>query len=609
MRWIAAVAVLVFLCPPAPAQTKGKQPNILWITCEDIGPHLGCYGDKVARTPNLDKLAKKGIIYLHAWSCAPVCAPARTTIISGLYPTSTGSEHMRSMTRLPANMAMFPALLRRAGYYCTNHIKEDYNLEKTGQVWDVSSKDAHPKNRNAGQPFFAVFNFLVTHESQIRKKPHVLKTDPAQVKLPSYHPDTPEVRHDWAQYYDNIASMDEEVGRLLRELEEAGLLEDTIIIFFADHGSGMPRSKRTACNSGLHVPMVVHFPAALKDLAPRDYAPGGKSSRLVSFIDLAPTMLSLAGIEPPGWMQGRAFLGQHTAAEPEFLFGFRGRMDERQDLVRSARDRRYVYVRNYLPHLPHGQHVAYMFETPTTRVWRELFEAGKLTPPQRAYWQPRVPEELYDIETDSEEVRNLADSPMHKEILKRLRQAQRDWILKVRDVGFLPEGEIRSRSKGSNPYDMGHDKQKYPLEKVLDMAEIASWSSPYTVPRLLDGLTDVDSAVRYWAAQGLLMDGRLARALEDTSPHVRIVAAEALARHGSDTDLKKALPVLLDLADLSKHGLYVSVSALNALDRVGPKAASVRAAIEALPTTDPSVSPRMKDYNKNLVKHILSQLK
>src|SRR5437763_13664617 len=216
---IAALALLAF-CPAAPAQAP-KRPNILWITCEDIGPHLGCYGDTYARTPNLDRLAKRGVIYRHAWSNAPVCAPARTTIVSGLYPTSTGAEHMRSNTRLPAAFSMFPRFLRQAGYYCTNNVKEDYNLDKTGQVWDESSKKAHWKNRKPGQPFFAVFNILVTLESQIRKRPHKLINDPAKVRIPAYHPDTPEVRHDWAQYYDNITTMDEIAGQLLRELEEA----------------------------------------------------------------------------------------------------------------------------------------------------------------------------------------------------------------------------------------------------------------------------------------------------------------------------------------------------------------------------------------------------
>src|SRR3954454_5019137 len=271
------------------------RPNMLWLTTEDIGPQLGCYGDTYAQTPNLDRLASRGVIYLNAWSNAPVCAPARTTIITGVYPNSTGSEHMRSQTVMPPFMRMYPQLLRDAGYYCTNNSKEDYNLQKPGKVWDESSNKAHWKNRAPGQPFFAVFNNLITHESQIRTRPHVWQHDPAKVPLPSYYPDAPEVRQDWAQYYDNITTMDGWLGQKLKELADAGLSDDTIVFFYGDHGSGMPRSKRWLYNSGLRVPLIVYVPPKFKDLMPKDYSPGGKSERLVGFVDLAPTLLSLIG--------------------------------------------------------------------------------------------------------------------------------------------------------------------------------------------------------------------------------------------------------------------------------------------------------------------------
>ncbi|MGH9631454.1 MAG: sulfatase family protein, partial [Bryobacteraceae bacterium] len=309
------------------------RPNILWITSEDNGPHLGAYGDTYATTPNLDKLAARGRIYLNAWSNAPVCAPARTTIISGLYPTCTGSEHMRSMTRLPEGMKMYPCYLREAGYYATNNSKEDYNLEHTGKVWDESSNKAHWRNRKPGQPFFAVFNFTVTHESQVRKRPHKAVHDPAKAPVPAYHPDVPEVRRDWAQYYDNLTTMDGQAGEVLRQLEQDGLAEDTIVFYYGDHGPGMPRCKRWPYNSGLHVPLIVYLPKKFRRLAPKEYKPGGKSERLVSFVDLAPAVLSTAGIKPPSHMQGHAFLGEFQAPEQPHVFGFRGRMDERYDMV------------------------------------------------------------------------------------------------------------------------------------------------------------------------------------------------------------------------------------------------------------------------------------
>ena len=299
-----------------------------------------------------------------------------------MYPTSTGGEHMRSLVPYPAGMAMFPQLLREAGYYCTNNAKEDYNLAKPGRVWDESSRKAHWKGRRPGQPFFAVFNSEKSHESQIRTRPHTLRHDPAKVRVPAYHPDTPEVRHDWAQYYDGVSDADADAGLRLAELERDGLADDTIVFYFADHGSGMPRNKRWPYNSGLHVPLVVSIPEKWRHLAPEGYTPGGRSDRLVSFVDFAPTVLSLAGLRPPAWMQGHAFLGEFAAPPQPFLFGFRGRMDERYDLVRSATDGRYVYVRNYMPHLIYGQHIDYMFQTPTTQVWKRLHDEGKLTPPR-----------------------------------------------------------------------------------------------------------------------------------------------------------------------------------------------------------------------------------
>ena len=305
-----------------------ERPNILWITSEDNGPHLGCYGDGYADTPNIDRLATRGTIYLNCWSTAPVCAPARTTLISGLYPPSTGAEHMRSMTSLPANFRMYPQYLREAGYYCTNRSKEDYNLEKPGKVWDESSRKAHWKNRKAGQPFFAVFNHTISHESKIRSRPHTLVHDPAKVRLPAYHPDTPEVRHDWAQYYDKLTEMDALVGKNLRELKEAGLDDDTIIFYYGDHGSGMPRSKRWPYNSGLRVPLVIYVPPKFRKLAAPDYKTAGSTDRLVGFIDFPATLLSLAGIKPPEHFQGHAFMGRYVADEQPFIYGFRGRRSE-----------------------------------------------------------------------------------------------------------------------------------------------------------------------------------------------------------------------------------------------------------------------------------------
>ncbi|MEQ8786076.1 MAG: sulfatase-like hydrolase/transferase [Pirellulaceae bacterium] len=604
---------------PALAAEAADRPNVLWITSEDNGPHLGCYGDDYADSPNLDALAARGMIYLNAWSTAPVCAPARTTIISGLYPPSTGSEHMRSMTRLPADFLMYPQYLRKSGYYCTNNSKEDYNLEKPGEVWDDSSGKAHWKNRKDGQPFFAIFNHTVSHESQLRKRPHKAVHDPAKVRVPTYHPDTPETRQDWAQYYDKITEMDALAGKNLKELADAGLADDTIIFYYGDHGSGMPRSKRWPYNSGLNVPLIVYFPPKYRHLAPSDYQEGGKSDRLVGFIDLAPTLLSVCGVKPPEHFQGDAFAGEHNVAEREFNFGFRGRMDERYDMLRVVRDKRYVYIRNYMPHEIYGQYIAYMFQTPTTRVWRELYDAGKLNEAQSRFWQTKPAEELYDLEEDPDEIHNLAGSPKHQQVLAKLRKAQRDWAWEIRDVGFLPEGEIHARSEGTTPYEMGHNEKLYPLARIMATAEMASeFDNPRALEHLQRSLTDEDSAVRYWGAMGFLMRGEngveaghkeLRKALSDESANVRVVAAEALGRYGEAGDLDKSLDVLVDASSLDNNSVFVAMLALNALDALDGKAKSAAKAIDELPRQAPHVNGRMRAYVGNLISKTLADLK
>ena len=619
LKNLAASALLAVALLPSPLYAAdAPRPNIVWITSEDHGPHLGCYGDAYATTPNVDRLAARGLRYRFCWSNAPVCAPARTTLITGLYASSCGAEQMRSLVAYPRGQKMFPQLLREAGYYCTNNAKEDYNIAKPGKVWDESSKQAHWKNRLGGQPFFAVFNSEKSHESKIRARPHKQIHDPAKVRVPAYHPDTPEVRQDWAQYCDGVSEADADAGRRLKEIEDAGLADETIVFYFADHGSGMPRNKRWPCNAGLRVPLVVYIPEKFKDLRPPEYAPGGESQRLTSFVDFAPSVLSLAGIEPPEWMQGHAFLGKHAATKQPFVHGFRGRMDERIDLVRSVSDGRYVYVRQYMPHRIYGQHIDYMFQTPTTRVWKQLHDAGKLTAEQDAFWKPKPPEELYDLQSDPDEVKNLARSPDHQAIKTRLRVAQQELAANIRDVGFLPEGELLARSRGSSPYDFGHDDRQYPFARVFATAELASMLRPEALAALQRALTDPDSAVRYWAALGLLMRGKagvdaahadLRQALDDPSPYVRIVAAEALGQHGDDRDLQRALPLLAEHAGASQGDVFVSIAALAALDALGDKAAPVSAQIKSLPETRDVPHARYGNYLPRLLEDLRARFR
>jgi uncharacterized sulfatase len=598
----------------ASAASNKDRPNILWITCEDTGPELGCYGDKYATTPNLDALAAKGLRYTHVWSNAPVCAPARTTIISGMYPPSTGSEHMRSMTRLPEGMRMYPCYLRDAGYYATNNSKEDYNLDYTGKVWDESSPKAHWRNRKPGQPFFAIFNFTTTHESQLRTRPHTQVHDPAKVRVPAYHPDTPEVRQDWAQYYDKITQMDGQAAEVLKQLEADGLADSTIVFFYGDHGSGMPRSKRWPFNSGLHVALILHVPEKFKHLVPAGYKAGGTSDRLVGFVDLAPTLLSLAGIKPPEHMQGQAFAGEYNASPRKYNYGFRGRMDERLDVVRSCTDGRYVYVRHFMPHKIYGQHIAFMFQTPTTRIWKAKYDKGELNEAQKKFWERKPFEELFDLQTDRDEVKNLAGSPAHKQTLERMRGALREWMLSIRDVGLLPEDEIHSRAAGSSPYDVGHDKTKYPFERVLETAELSASAAP--MKRLVERMGDTDSAVRYWAAVGVLIRGKsafedsrpsLVKLLTDAAPAPQIMAAEAFGTYGTAEEVRRAIDVLMELAPPDKTSAYTSIQALNALSNLGDKAAGVKDAIAKLPRKDPKAPARAGEYVPRLIEDLTRQ--
>jgi arylsulfatase A-like enzyme len=614
------VAAVMFAAACTRVASAADLPNILWITSEDNGPELGCYGDEYAISPHIDALAKKSSRYLHFWSNAPVCAPARTTIITGVYPPATGAEHMRSNVPLSPKLKMYPEILRAAGYYCTNNSKEDYNQIKPSGLWDESSRKGHWKNRKPGQPFFAIFNHTISHESKIRNKIDEKDRihDPAKARVRAYHPDTPEVRKDWAQYYDRITMMDALVGKNLKELEEAGLADDTIIFYYGDHGSGMPRGKRWPYNSGLHVPLIVHIPEKFSHLRPKEYSTGGTSDRLTAFVDLAPTLLSLIGQKPPEWMQGHAFAGKHDDGPQPFIYGFRGRMDERYDLVRSVTDGRYVYIRQYMPHKIYGQYIQYMFQTPTTRIWKEMFDAGKLNAAQSHFWQQKPPEELYDLTTDPDEVNNLAKSSEHQAVLKKLRNAQRDLAVKIRDVGFMSEDDLHSLAKGSTPYDVGHDTAKYDLESILTAAEDASSRDASKTPSLVTRLSDSNRSVRYWAALGLLMRGEaglkagrgeLSKALKDESPSVRVIAAQVFAQFGSGDDSSVGLPVLLQHASVETNTIFVAMLALNALDELDERAASIEDRIESLPTKSKVNYPRMGAYIPNLKTKTLSDLK
>ncbi len=450
----AAAVVLPGISLGAGGQEKDR-PNFLWISTEDMSPDMGCYGDAYAVTPNLDALAAQGVRYTRAFTHAGVCAPSRSGLITGMYPTTIGTHHMRCRGVTPGEVKCFPEYLRAAGYYCTNNSKTDYQFDAPLTAWDESSKNAHWRNRPAGKPFFAVINFTITHESQIRNRSAAMmkqlstlgvaeRHDPAKAQLPPYYPDTPKVRQDWAQYYDVVTLMDKQAKEVLDQLEKDGLAENTIVWFWGDHGRGLPRGKRWIYDSGTRVPLIVRVPEKWRKLAlpdnPDALKPGSVNDDLVAFLDFAPTMLSLAGIDIPRHMQGRAFLGRQKDKPREYVFAARDRMDEAYDMIRSVRDKQYRYIRNYMWYLPRSQDITYMNEMPTMQEMRRLFAEGKLAGPQLQYFEPTKPvEELYDTAADPHEVKNLAGDPKYKDVLERLRKVHNEWCRDTMDIGLIPE--------------------------------------------------------------------------------------------------------------------------------------------------------------------------
>ena len=581
---IAGISLLSSFSMAGCQQKAPGLPNILWITSEDNSPFLGCYGDSFATTPHLDKLAAEGFLYTHAYANAPVCAPARNTIITGVYACSGGNQHMRSQYNKSDIIQYYPQFLRQMGYYCTNNPKEDYNIdpEQTKGVWDESGKTAHYRNRKPGQPFFAVFNSTISHESSIHTSipTEQLRHDPQKVKLPPYHPDTPEMRHDWAQYYDKVEDMDAWVGSILEELEESGEADNTIVFYYGDHGGVLGRSKRFVYETGTRVPFLVRIPEKYKYLFPAS-KPGEKVDRLISFVDLAPTLLSIAGIPIPEWMQGHAFLGKQKTTDPEYAFMFRGRMDERYDMVRAVRDKQYRYIRNYMPYRIAGQHINYLWKAPSMQSWEQAYLQGKCNDMQSAFWKPKSSEELYNTEKDPWEVHNLAEDPAYREVLERMRKANDEWVTRILDTGFIPEGERNIRAGNMPLYDYMRSG-KIPFKDILKAADLASLGKMENLGQMNEWLKNDDSAIRYWAATGLLIlkeDARVAipqlkEALNDPSPDVVVVAAEALYNLGEkQTGLNAMLGVL-------KHpDVFVRTHALNAIDYTNEDSPEVKRAV------------------------------
>ena len=464
MRYLLLLftSVLVLSCTATtkPAKKEKKipstptlnfKPNILWVVAEDLGPYIPPFGDSTIQTPVLSKLAKEGVRYTHVFSPSGVCAPSRAAIALGMYPMSSGAHNMRTggnpkyfpkdiipyEAMPPAEAMMHSEYLRRAGYYCTNNSKEDYQFRKPVTAWDESSRQAHWRNRKPGQPFFAIFNFTITHESQIwaRAKDSLWVDENLDVPVPPYLPDNEVGRRDVRQMYSNIKQMDAQVGEIIRQLEEDGLMDSTIIFWYTDHGGPLPRMKRLCYDSGLRLPMIIRFP--------NKYRAGAIDSQLISFIDFKPTLLSLSGINPPDYIDGRAFLGQYEdPMKRSYIHGGGDRFDAKRDMIRAVRDKRYKYLRNYKPDQPYYLPVAYREQMPVMKELLRMRDAGELDEFQAQWFrETKDEEELFDCEKDPHELHNLAKDPAYANKLAELRVECDRWMKEISDRGVKPEAE------------------------------------------------------------------------------------------------------------------------------------------------------------------------
>ena len=435
-----AGGVLASLAAGALAAPKENRPNILWIVSEDTGPEFGCYGYPLVHTPNVDRLAKEGARFTNAFTATPVCSTSRSTFMTGVYCTTLGAHHHRSHRRdgytLADGIHVFTQYLRDAGYFTAipGGKKTDWNFKPKVKPYDSNKWD----DLKAHQPFFAQYQFSETHRRFKHCKEHPV--DPAKVALPPYYPDHPVAREDWALYLETVNVLDQKIGTVLQRLEKDGLADNTIVFYFGDHGRAHVRGKQWLYDGGIHIPLVIRWPGHIKA--------GTKIEELVSALDFAPTVLDLAGAPVPKHMQGRVFLGPHKQPEPEHVFATRDRCDETMDRIRAVRSRRWKYLRNFMPERPYTQLNRYKERSyPMLPLLRKLHAEGKLTPTQALFMAERRPaEELYDVQADPWEVKNLADSPDHQAVLLKMRKRLDQWIQETGDKAETPEDPAVQKS-------------------------------------------------------------------------------------------------------------------------------------------------------------------
>ena len=577
------------------------RPNILWISAEDLSAStLGCYGGQ-AHTPRIDALAAGGLRFDAAFAAAPVCAPSRSAIITGVMPTTLGSLPMRCKATAPPHVVGFPKLLRAAGYYCTNNAKTDYNVTNEFDAgWSESGRKAHWRNRpDRGQPFFAVFNRTVTHESglfgdtpaRVRAGlPEKVRADPAAIRVPPFYPDTPVIRAALASRLDLAAALDGEVGGILDDLAADGLADETIVVFWGDHGEGIPHGKRSLSEHGLRVPLIVYVPERFQARAvlPGARSPRGISPNLVSLLDLGSTMLDLAGVPTPDCMEGRSFLGPHAVVR-DIVVGARDRMDAPPGFGRTVRDSRFRYVRHFLPWIPGDDLPVFANGVPITGELRAVREAGAL--PAGAQWFRRASrpvEELFDVTSDPDELSDLAGDAACGPDLGRLRDDLNRWMRATRDTGILPEPILRREARAAGSewaiFHPAHDDAA--AARRYDAILAAAWAAADGLPppHALPSLRDPEAAIRFWGTCGVawwaLRTGateshaaavsEIVPRLADRDEVVRLNAARWICRLEPADDDRPALDVLA--AGIVSKDPDVRMTALVSIDEVGDRA-------------------------------------
>lgn len=484
-----------------------SRPNIVWINAEDISPAFGCYGDGNAITPNIDRIASNGLVFKKVFSTAPICSPSRSSFISGMHSTTLGSQHLRSEINRPENIKVLPELLNNEGYFTSILGKTDYNFD-SAKIWDYWEEDEKPwRKRAKGQPFFSTFTYGFSHEGrgndyskylEMRNNiPKELLHDSLSVKPPIYFPDTPDFRNLWTRYYDLVTLFDRKVGEIVQNLEDDGLLDNTVIFIFSDHGFGMPRYKRWLYNSGIHVPLVVYVPKNIKlGNTIKDITNG-----IISFVDFAPTVLSLANVKKPKYIQGRVFLGKNSEieSEPKVVYASRSRADNTYDMSRAVRSDRYIYIRNFMPYMPYIQKgKIFSNEKESFRLLRESRDINGLSEQAEAMFQKKEVEELYDLRNDPYELRNIVNKPQYRSVLKRMRSHLKKQAVTTRDLGFLHETEFHRRSKNSTPFYVGLANLN--ITRLFDAADMVGKGTEHDFIELLNS---ADPGIRYWGLIGL----------------------------------------------------------------------------------------------------------